>query len=369
MEKDIYRRLQEQLDQYSIGFPATESGVEIKVLKAMFNEKEAALFTELTAELETPKAVAGRLKRSEEEITAELEAMARKGLLFRQRESDSVRYGAIPFIHGLLEFQINILEKDTIKLVGRYINEKLKYPMQALTGKFYRTIPVQQSVEAGHTVAPYDDACAILKNQALIVLTDCACRRQRSQFGKDCGKPQEVCFIFGAMGEYYLENGLGRKIDVDEAIRILTECQKEGLITQPSNGKAPFTLCNCCGDCCGFLHALQKHPKPADMVTSNYTLIVDVSRCSGCGLCVDRCGLKAVTMNEDGLSELDRNRCIGCGVCVLACPEKARTLVPKPPEEHKIPPAGTRGQMKALAEKRGLEKIDSKIIVSFGFKD
>ena len=32
-EADIYRRLQEHLDKMPVGFPATESGVEIKILK------------------------------------------------------------------------------------------------------------------------------------------------------------------------------------------------------------------------------------------------------------------------------------------------------------------------------------------------
>ncbi len=41
MSKDVYRRLQEQLDQYSIGFPATDSGIEIKLLKRLFTEEEA----------------------------------------------------------------------------------------------------------------------------------------------------------------------------------------------------------------------------------------------------------------------------------------------------------------------------------------
>jgi len=31
MAKDVFRKIQEQLDQYSIGFPATKSGVEIDV--------------------------------------------------------------------------------------------------------------------------------------------------------------------------------------------------------------------------------------------------------------------------------------------------------------------------------------------------
>jgi Na+-translocating ferredoxin:NAD+ oxidoreductase subunit B len=369
LETDLFRKMQQQLDQYSIGFPATESGIEIRILKAMFTEEEAALFTDMTAELETPESVARRLNKPENETAAQLETMAQKGLLFRQRKPEGDRYSAIPFIHGLLEFQINRLEKDTVKLVGQYINEKLKYDMMELTGQFQRTIPVQQSVEVRHSVAPYDDACAILRNQDLIVLTACACRTQRAQFGKGCGKPLEVCFMFGPMGEYYLENGLGRQVSLEEALRIQTKAQEAGLITQPSNARDPFTLCNCCGDCCGFLHALQKHPKPAAMVSSNYRLTFDQDQCTGCGICVDRCGLLAITVNDRGFSETDDNRCIGCGLCVLTCPEKARTLVPKPREEHQNPPAGTAEQMTGLAERRGLSHQDRKKIVTFGFRD
>ena len=334
----------------------------------MFTEEEAALFTEMTAELETPQSLARRINRPEEEIARRLEDMTQKGLLFRQRESDSVHYSAIPFIHGLLEFQITSLEKETVKLVGQYINEKLKYDMMEMTASFQRTIPVQQSVEVQHIVAPYDDACAILRKQGRIVLTACACRTQRAQFGKGCGKPLEVCFMFGPMGEYYLENGLGRRVGLEEALRILNEAQEAGLISQPSNAEDPFTLCNCCGDCCGFLHAFQKHPKPAEMVSSNYRLILDQDRCSGCGKCVGRCGLQAITMNEAGISEVNWDRCIGCGLCVITCQEKARKLVLKLREEHRTPPIGTRGQMADLAKRRGLPDNDSKRIVSFGFQ-
>ena len=35
---DIYSQVQQQLDQYSIGFPETESGVEIEILKFLYYE-------------------------------------------------------------------------------------------------------------------------------------------------------------------------------------------------------------------------------------------------------------------------------------------------------------------------------------------
>ena len=73
MEKDIYPRLQEQLDHYSLGFPATESGVEIDILKEMFTEEEGAIATALTTDLETHETIAQRLGRPVDEVSAPLE--------------------------------------------------------------------------------------------------------------------------------------------------------------------------------------------------------------------------------------------------------------------------------------------------------
>ena len=68
MTQDIYRQLQERLDKYSVGFPATESGIEITILKKLFSEKDAQMFLALTPLLETPEAVAERLNRPVEEV-------------------------------------------------------------------------------------------------------------------------------------------------------------------------------------------------------------------------------------------------------------------------------------------------------------
>ncbi len=46
--KDIYHRLREKLDDIASGFPATESGVEIQLLKRLFTTEEAALFLKLS---------------------------------------------------------------------------------------------------------------------------------------------------------------------------------------------------------------------------------------------------------------------------------------------------------------------------------
>ena len=44
MSQDLYRTLQKQLDTYSLGFPSTESGVEIELLRELFSEDDANVF-------------------------------------------------------------------------------------------------------------------------------------------------------------------------------------------------------------------------------------------------------------------------------------------------------------------------------------
>ena len=41
VNKDAYRKLQEHLDKMPVGYPATQSGVEINLLKTIFTPEEA----------------------------------------------------------------------------------------------------------------------------------------------------------------------------------------------------------------------------------------------------------------------------------------------------------------------------------------
>jgi electron transport complex protein RnfB len=368
MGKDIFHRLREQLDQYAFGYPTTKSGVEMELLKLMFAEEEAVMFTQLTAELETPAAVANRIGKPVSEVADRLEDMAGKGLLFRRRRGDIVEYGTIPYLHGLYEFQIPRLGKKLVQLTGQYINEIYKHNMAQGMRPFIRTIPIEESVESVHHVAIYDDAREILKNAGLIVITKCSCRMGKALFEKDCGKPQDVCFMFGPMGQYYIDNGWGRQVDLDEAFRILKMAHDAGLINQAATSQRPFTMCNCCVDCCGFLRAVNKLENPAELVFSNYLITVDRSKCVGCGVCVERCGMGAVKMNDqDGLSDLNLRRCIGCGLCVFTCPAEARKLVPKS-GKLSIPYADTTEQFIEIVKNRGIKDVPLSNAISFGFE-
>ena len=61
MSEDIFRRLQQRLDLYSSGFPATETGIEITILKKLFTQRDAEMFLNMSPMLEEPESVAKRL--------------------------------------------------------------------------------------------------------------------------------------------------------------------------------------------------------------------------------------------------------------------------------------------------------------------
>ncbi len=251
MESNLFRDLQQRLDQYSLGFPATQSGIEIQILKKLFTEADAQMFLALSPMLETPESVADRLSQPVEAVAARLEDMAARKLLFRIKKPESVRYGAIPFVHGLFEFQVSQLDRELAGMLDQYYGEGFKEAMIKGADTFLRTIPISEALSAEQHIAPYEDVKALLEKMKQIVVTDCICRKQKQLMDKGCGKPLEVCFMFGSMGQYYLDHNMGRKVDADEALRIVADAQAAGLVTQPATTQNPGGMCNCCGDCCG----------------------------------------------------------------------------------------------------------------------
>jgi len=49
---------------------------------------------------------------------------------------------------------------------------------------------------------------------------------------------------------------------------------------------------------------------------------VDTEKCVGCGICVSKCPVGAITM-ENGKAEIDMGKCIRCGKCHEFCPRNA----------------------------------------------
>lgn len=354
MSDPIFRTLQQKLDQYSMGFPETESGIGIKILEKLFSIEDAKMFLQLSPRLETPDQIAPRVGKSPEETADILTDMAQRGLLFSLKKKDAIRYGAIPFVHGLFEFQINKMDRELAAMVRQYMDEEFKDALSASLADFLRVIPVHKSVETRTQVAAYEDAIQLLEKADPIVISDCACRKSSRLIGNACEKPVEVCFMLGSMGQYYLDHDMGRKIDIKEAGEILTMAHDAGLITQPATSQNPSGMCNCCGDCCGPLTSLKGHPKPAELVFSNHYAKVDADLCTGCETCLERCQMDAIFLNDALQAVVNRDRCIGCGLCVTTCPTEAIVLEQKNEQTYQVPPETSFEQMITMAQKRGI---------------
>jgi ferredoxin len=170
--------------------------------------------------------------------------------------------------------------------------------------------------------------------------------------GKGCDRPEETCLIFGNAADYYLRNGLGREIDLEETLEILNSAEEVGFVLQPSNAQRAVNICLCCGCCCQVLKNIKRHPKPASLVSSPFTATVNLDTCEGCGDCVDRCQMEALELDGNTIA-LDVDRCIGCGLCVPTCPTESLALVRKPDSEQPEVPKNMIEAFMRLGKARG----------------
>lgn len=334
---NVYESLANHLNRLPAGFPRTESGVEMRILRRLFTPEEATLAPLLSLKPETPAEIAERSGgKSAQEMAQKLEEMARKGLIFRLRKGAEARYMAAQFLIGIWEYHVNDLDPELIRDMNEYIPHFFDQSYHARTPQL-RTIPVPGAITATQSVMPYEEARRIIAEQEKIVVAPCICRKEHQMTGHGCDRPMESCLVFGAGATYYEENALGRPIDQDEALMILQRAEQAGLVLQPSNAQKVVNICTCCGCCCQILKNLKRLPKPAEFVASNYYAAVDRDRCSGCETCLERCQMEAVSM-EDGAALVHEERCIGCGLCVPTCPDDAIALLAKKEDNQRKPP-------------------------------
>ena len=349
---DIYRKLAQHLDDMPGGFPSTESGVELRILRRLFTPEEATLALSLTLLPEEPAHVARRIHLPEEETARRLEEMAKKGLIYRIQPKDGPpRYLAWQFAIGIWEFHVNSLDRGLVEDMAEYIPRLLDIETWKKVPQL-RTIPVSQSIPVEHKVLSYESAESLVRSHRRILVAPCICRREKRLAGEGCDRPEESCLVFGQGTDYYLRNGLGRLIDQEEALRILKEADRAGLVLSPSNSQKISNICCCCGCCCGVLRTMKTHPEPAKVISSPFRVSVHVDSCDGCGICIDRCQMEALLL-DDGRVVADMNRCIGCGLCVSTCPMESLSLVRKPPSEQPDVPETMMKSYLKLARARG----------------
>ncbi len=350
MKDDIYLKLREFLDSLPSGFPATDSGVELRILKKLFSPEDAELAVKLKQEPESASDIAKRTGLSEAGLAQKLESMAKRGLIFRVREDGTPKYQAVQFIVGIYEFQLNAMDREFAEMMEEYM-PYLGMSFMPLETKQLRVAPVDAAVDALPAVETYNRIRDLVKKQEYIAVAPCICRKEQGILGNPCSRPSEACLSFNQFGQYVVDNKMGRQITTDEALKILDLAEESALVLCPSNTQDISWICCCCGCCCGGLRRLKLLENPADYMASSYRAEIDPQLCSLCQLCLDRCQVDAIKENEQAM-EVDPARCIGCGLCVPTCPESAISLVGKP--QANVPPKDFEDMLARIAKERGL---------------
>jgi electron transport complex protein RnfB len=352
MSEEVYEKLARHLDRLPAGFPRTESGVELRILKKFFNPEEAELACCLQMMPEPAEAIAARTGFPAAELAGKLESMSGKGLILRADRPEGPLYMAAQYVIGIWEYHVNDLDEELVRYMDEY-SPALFQSMSRMKTQQLRTIPIGSSLTGEGAILPYEEARRLIEAQSKILVAPCICRKEHTLVGGGCGKSLETCLVFSGGAHYYEKNGIGRIITQEEALAILKQAEVEGLVLQPTNAKKIINICLCCGDCCQILKNLRHHPRPAEIVHSNFYARVRPDDCIGCEVCLDRCQVEAIQM-RDGKAEIDPERCIGCGLCVPTCGGAAIDLLQKEEKDRYQPPDNIVETFTRIAMERGL---------------
>jgi NAD-dependent dihydropyrimidine dehydrogenase PreA subunit len=339
---DPYRRLRERLDEMPVGYPASESGVEIKLLKEVFTPEQAQVAAHLDYKHKTVDEVfetaAGEVG-SQEELKRLLDETVANGGITRRTRSGEDQYALLPLVlWGMFEHRLRMLTPEYLGNFGQYMQNE--FGAELATGSLPRSryIPIEESVESDLRIATYDELRHLIEQAGdRLCVQECICRKVQDLQGRPClaTDRREVCLSFGDLADLYVAEGWGRRISREEAFEIARKSEEEGLVLMPGNSQDPTFMCACCDDCCALLTMYQYLPRPADVVASNHIVEVDAELCKAHVDCVGQCPTDALTV-DGGPAAVDVGRCIGCGLCVPVCPEKAIRLVKK--TEQLVPP-------------------------------
>lgn len=348
---DVYNKLREKIDgNLPIPMPATKSGVEIEILKRLMSPDEAKIACLLSGMPEPVVAIAERADISAEKLHLVLEALVKKGVIFKVYEAKPL-YSLATMMPGIYEFQVNRLTSDMVTLFETYYKEGHGNAVFENKTAFARVLPVNKSISPQMNVHTYEEVENLIENAHAVTLATCICRSNKKLIGQGCDGPvEDACILLDAWAEYYAENGLGRRVSKQEGKNALRRAEDAGLVHNSLNVQTgSLFICNCCGCCCALLRGITELELPTAVARSNFIAAVTEEDCTGCGECKERCQIKALEM-VDSTCRIKKERCIGCGVCVSACLSGAISM--KKRTDTVTPPQNINELMVKIAEGR-----------------
>lgn len=365
MSEEEYRKAARTIVKAGI-FPFPISNTMIELLKLLIDEKQLNFIMAFRRKpVQTMEQLKLSSKMSEDEILTHVEKLAKIGFVFNQPSSAGIMvYRLMPLVMvGVFEYtfmrklEFNEKEKKLAELFTQLFEELRDFvqnnydtiaPYFENLLPYDRTIPIldknvsdkeiqisiNKDIEVPEEqIIPTQEVEEIIKKFDDIAVGYCFCRHHKDLLGNSCQitKLRENCFTFGKSARYCVEQGFARMISKENALKILKESEKDGLVHKTFHPGSKITrdetsICNCCKCCCGTLE-WWKMGVTAMINSTNFLAQIDKNKCIGCGTCVEKCPVEAIQGDNNNKAECNAEWCIGCGVCAHFCPENAISLL------------------------------------------
>lgn len=190
---EVYLRLAEFLDRLPAGFPATGSGVELRILRRLFAPEEAELVMHLALIPEEARVVARRAGIPVDEAAQRLEQLETKGLVFALHPPGKPpQYMAAHWVVGIYEYQLNKLTPELLRDIDEYAPHWWKSSAWQKAPQM-RTIPVSESLSPQLEVMAYEQADQLVRSQKTFAVAPCICRQAKHLAGDGCGLCVSTC--------------------------------------------------------------------------------------------------------------------------------------------------------------------------------
>ena len=181
-EKEIYSRFIAWLDMGWWHLPASEH--LLPSIKAFFTPEEAVLLIGFPFKPTELKELAILKGREPDDLAAKLDALARKGAVWRTERGGGLLYNLNDafFIFFRGPFSAIHLDQATKAMappLNRYLRDGLMDQLAPVHTKALRTIPIAQTVEDPRRIAPYEDAMGMVDSQDFLAVSNCACMQRK----------------------------------------------------------------------------------------------------------------------------------------------------------------------------------------------